>query len=143
MHVLHHFEQPAVLLHHHAEIEIKRWRICRKTVIEGILHIAPGKFLVGRVNIFFYIFRIKVFQWVESAIVIHLSLHLAVFVDDHDRRHAEILCHPLVVGSESIGNVDYSCSIFRCHVIAGDHPESLALLDRLEPRNQLLVMHSN
>ena len=88
------------------------------------------------------IFRVKVFQRIESSVVIDLRLRIAVSVQHHHRGNACCGCDFLVVSTECRGNVDNTCRAFvRGDVVAGDYPERVAF-KRLEPRNQLVISYA-
>ena len=136
-------ERPAVHLHHHAKVDVEGRSVSRKRVIKSILHIAAGIFLVRRVHVCADIFRIKVFDRVEASVVVNLGLTLAVLVQNHHSRHAVVCGDLLVIRTEGRSDVNDSGTVLGRDIVSGDHPERLSLLDRLEPRNQLLVADSD
>ena len=136
-------ERPAVHLHHHAEINVKSRSVSRKRIIESVLHITAGIFLVRKVHVRADIFRIKVFDRVEASVVVNLGLTPAVLVQNHHSRHAVVCGDLLVIRTESRSDVNDSGTVLGRDIVSGDHPERLPFLDRLEPRDQLLVADSD
>ena len=136
-------ERPAVHLHHHTKVDVEGRSVSRKRVIKSILHIAAGIFFIRRVHVCADIFRIKVFDRVEASVVVHLGLTLAVLVQNHHSRHAVVCGDLLVIRTEGRSDVNDSGTVLGRDIVSGDHPERLSLLDRLEPRNQLLVADSD
>ena len=132
-------ETPAVLLHHHAKIDVQSRSVRRDGIIERVFDVSPGELFIGRVNILGDIFRIKIFQTAEPALMVDLGLLLAIFVQDHDPGNIEGRGDFLVVRTEGRGDMDYTCTILSGHIVTGDHPESLTFLSGSEPRDQLLV----
>ena len=85
------------------------------------------------------IFRVKVFQQAEAAVVIHLRLRIAVLVQHHHRRNTGSGGDLLVVGTECRGNVYDTCRAFvRGNIVSRNYPERIAF-QRFEPWNQLMV----
>ena len=136
-------ERPAVHLHHHAEINVKSRSVSRKRVIESVLHIAAGIFLVRRIDVCADIFRIKVFDRVEASVVVNLGLTFAVLVKNHHSRHPVVGGDLLVISAKGRSDVNDPGTVLGRDIVSGDHPERLPLLDRPEPRNQLLVADSD
>ena len=136
-------ERPAVHLHHHAKVDVEGRSVSRKRVIKSILHIAAGIFLIRRVHVCADIFRIKVFDRVEASVVVHLGLPFAVLVKNHHSRHTVVGGDFLVIRTEGRSDVNDSGTVLGRDIVSGDHPERLPFLDRLEPRNQLLVADSD
>ena len=136
-------EAPAVLLHHHAKIDIESRGVSGDGIVEGVLDIPAGELLVRGIHMRLDIFRIKIFYTVEPALVVDLSLPFPILVNHDDARNTEIGGNLLIISTESRGDMDNAGTILSGDIVAGDNPESLTFVDRAEPRNQLLIANSD
>ena len=84
------------------------------------------------------IFRIQILEPAEASLAVHLGLRVAIPVDRHYARDAEIGGDLLVVRSEGRGDVHDAGTVLGGHIVSGDDAESITL-DRREPADQLTV----
>ena len=124
-----HFESLVFFLQHHRKVNIQCGiRISERGVI-GIFDKASGIFVV---DVVFYKFRIDVFQHVHASLFIHHRLFVAVFIGEEHRCYTGNFSNPVVIGTESGGDVYDSGTVFGRHVISEDYSESISF--RPHPR---------
>ena len=73
----------ALGLEHHAEVDVERRVVRTERGVVGILDEAAGELGIVRAHPLFDVLRVEVFDAVETALVVHLSLRVAVAVYDH------------------------------------------------------------
>ena len=140
VHMLLYLEGLALLLEHHAQVDVERGSVGGKGIVVGVLHIPSGPLAVGGVDPFPDIVRVEVFDTAEAALVVHLGLGVAVRVNDGQGGNSGIPGHLGVVGTESGSDV-HDAGTFLCRdIVSEDYPERAFV--RTEPRYQLFVAHA-
>ena len=100
------------------------------------LYVSAGIFLIGRIHRG-GIGGVHVFQAHEAALAVHLGLRIAILVHGHYGADTGRGGHPLVIGTESRGDMHDARTLIRSHIISGNHAESVPV--GAEPGNELFV----
>jgi len=131
-------ERLALKLELHAEIDVERRIGLAQRRVVGILDEPPRELAVGRrIDVRADELGIEVLQTEELARAVDHRLALARAIDDHQRRDAALLGHPVVVGAERRRDMHDAGTVLGRHVVAGDDAERIAV--GRDPREQRLV----
>ena len=141
VHMLLDAEHTVLCFQHHADFDIQRFVFFSLCRIVSVLHeLALPRIIVGSIHMLLNILGIEVFQQIEFTCHIDHRTAVPIFVDHHQRRYAACFCHTVVIRTESRSDMYDTRTIFHRHIVAGDYPEST--FSRIDPRDQLLVMHA-
>ena len=130
----------ALLLEHHAKVNVQGRIIRAESVIVCILDISARILRIIRRHTFRDIFRVQILNAEKPSLAVHLRLTVPVPVDYQKGRHPVLLGDLVIIRTEGRGDMyDTSSALFRSHIVSGDDTESAFI--RSEPRNQLLIVY--
>ena len=135
-------ERHAARLQVHTDGYVESFVLVGQGVVVSILDITPGELAPLRhVDIFLNEIRIEVFHQVILSFKIHYRPLRAFLVDEHYRRHAGLLGHVGVVGTEVRSYMHDAGTVVGCDIIPRYHAER-TVRHRTNHRHQLLVPHA-
>ena len=151
-----------VLLHHHANIDIKRFSslsslfvilaVNSELRVVCILNPTSLIFFIS-VNIYTFLHEslIKFVQQIELTCKVNHRTSLTFLVNHKQRRNSCCTSHIGVVGTECRSDMYDTCTVFCCYIITRNYTESLSRclnpsisssLNRLNPWDKLFVFHT-
>ena len=121
---------------------IVKYRFVGAPAVVGVLDVASGVTVPClHVDVLTNEVIVKVVNYVILALKVDNGALVALLVDEHDGRHAGLLSHVGVVGTEVRGDVHNARTVVGGDVVAGDYAER-AVRHRTYHRQQLLVVHA-
>ena len=141
VHVFFYAESLPCRFKHYAYVYVQTRSFSCETFIVRILHETPCPFFVIGADPFCKIFRVEIFDAIVASLKVHLSLRLAVLVQDSKPGNSCKPCHLGVICTESRSYMHYARTVLGRHIIARDYTECPLIWS--EPRNQLFVAHSD
>ena len=130
-------ESLALLLEHHAQVNVKGWSIGSEGGVVGVLYKASRKLRIFSRNPLIPVGRVEVLQTEEAALTVNLSLPFPVFVKNPEGRYTGCLCNLVVIRTKSRGDMDHSGTVLSGHIVSEDYTE--CALVGTEERNQLVI----
>ena len=137
--VLLYAESLALLLEHHAEVNVEGRVVRLEVRVVCVLDEASCILAIkSLIDIILPVVGVHFFEGEETALLVHLGGEVAVSVLDPDARHSCSLGHAGIVRTEGRRNVNDTGTVLSGHIVSEDDLECTVGL-RLEPRDELVV----